>query len=516
MRRRAGAVNSMQVRPAAKEINVSQPVDGHHSNFDLRALAGRAMRDAGFMPDVPPDVTREARLAAEAEPSLEAGPNGVRDLRSWLWSSIDNVESRDLDQIEFVQRAADDSLVVLLGIADVDAFAPKGSAVDEYAAHNTTSVYAGVATFPMLPDELSSDATSLLPGTDKLAVVMGLSIAPDGSVHLSEIGRALVRNHAKLDYESVGAWLEGDTDVPTSIASVPGLEEQLRLQDEAAQRLRALRQRKGALNFDTIEARPVTVNGRVVDLAVVSKNRARDLIESFMVAANSVVAEFLESKGSLSIQRVVRMPQRWDRIVEVAAELGEKLPSEPDGRALNEFLTRRKKADALHFPELSLAVVKLLGAGEYAVVKPGALPEGHFGLAAADYAHSTAPNRRYPDLVTQRLLKAAIAGAPSPYAEAELEAVVGRCTERESAARKVERLLRKAVAARLLSERIGQVFDAIVTGASEKGTWVRLLQPPAEGRVMRGEQGMDVGDRVRVRLVSTQPERGFIDFERAA
>ncbi len=494
---------------------MSQPADSRHSNFDLRALAGRAMRDAGFMPEVPPAVTREARRAAEVEPALEAGPNGVRDLRSWLWSSVDNVESRDLDQIEFGRREADDSLVVMLGIADVDAFALKGSAADEYAAHNTTSVYAGVATFPMLPDELSSDATSLLPGADRLAVVIGLSVAPDGSVRLTEIFRALVRNQAKLDYESVGAWLEGEADVPAPVAAVPGLEEQLRLQDQAAQRLRALRQRKGALNFDTVEARPVTIDGRVVDLALVSKNRARDLIESFMVAANSAVAEFLESRGALSIQRVVRVPQRWDRIVEVAAELGEKLPAQPDGRALNEFLTRRKKADTLHFPDLSLTVVKLLGAGEYAVVKPGAPPEGHFGLAAADYAHSTAPNRRYPDLVTQRLLKAAIAGAPAPYTEAELKAIVRRCTEREGAARKVERLLRKAVAARLLSERIGHVFDAIVTGASDKGTWVRLLQPPAEGRVLRGEQGMDVGDRVRVRLVSTQPERGFIDFERA-
>ncbi|HYY57816.1 MAG TPA: RNB domain-containing ribonuclease, partial [Pyrinomonadaceae bacterium] len=408
-----------------------------------------------------------------------------------------------------------DRIRLLIGIADVDAFVPKGSAIDRHALWNTTSIYTGVKTFPMLPEQLSNDTTSLVEDVDRLAVVVELVLDGEGEVSSKDVYRATVRNQAKLVYEQVGAWLEKSAPAPRRVSETPGLADQLRLQDEATERLRALRRRSGALNLQTIEARPVAVDGRVVDLVTTEHNRARDIIESFMVAANTEMAEFLEDEGVPSIRRVVRTPERWPRIAEIARRFGENLPDEPDSLALASFLTRRKAADPLHFPDLSLSIVKLMGPGEYTVERPGAESEGHFGLAVNDYTHSTAPNRRYADLVAQRLLKSVIARRPAPYTEAELSEIAERCTEREDAARKVERLMRKAAAAVLLGQRTGETFDAIVTGVSPKGTFVRLIAPPAEGRVMRGEHGMDVGDRVRVRLISTEPERGFIDFARA-
>ena len=461
--------------------------------IDLKARAHQAMLEAGFRPDFPAEVLREVQLLKQGAPKGNGPP--VRDLRSLLWSSIDNDSSRDLDQVEYVEKLPGGATRLLVGIADVDASVPKGSATDRQAAAETTSVYAGVTTFPMLPGELSTDLTSLLDAQDRVAIVIEMHILDSGDVEGHEVYPARLRNRAKLAYSSTGAWLEGRAPMPPAVASVPGMEAQLRLQQETSEKLRGLRKQHGALTFGSVEATPVVENGEVKDLTVHPHNVAEDIIESFMVAANVAMARYLKEKGSLSIRRVVRTPKRWDRIQAIAAQFGVKLPSAPDPRALSEFLDQRKAADPLHFPDLSLSVVKLLGPGEYIVEPPGAEHEGHFGLAVADYTHSTAPNRRYADLVTQRLLKAATAGGPGPYGEADLSQIAAHCTEREDAARKVERLMRKVAAACLLSRRIGEVFDGVITGASPKGTYVRLLKFPAEGRVVRGAQGIDVGDR---------------------
>ena len=478
---------------------------------DLRPFAHRALINAGFEPDFPSEALREAEIAREEFSDNEPE---IRDLRALLWSSIDNVESRDLDQVEWAEKLPNGDIRLLIGIADVDALVPKNSAVDAHAAINTTSVYTGVETFPMLPLDLSADATSLLPDVDRLAIVTALRISPAGSVAREEVFRARVRNHAKLAYEEVGAWLEDrSTPAPELCAQIPGLQAQLEIQSEASQFLREARVKSGTLNFETMEARPVVENGRVTNLTLVAQNRARDLIESFMVAANGAIADFLRSHLSLSIGRVVREPDRWPRIVEIARKLGDDLPEKPDAFALSGFLERRKKADRAHFADVSLSVVKLLGPGQYEVEKPDAARVGHFGLSVRDYTHSTAPNRRYVDLIIQRLVKACLSHAPAPYSEAELEAIATRCMTMENAANKVERLMRKVAAASLLESRIGETFEAIVTGASPKGTFVRLLSLPAEGRVMRGIEGLDVGEKTRVRLIGVEAARGFIDFE---
>jgi exoribonuclease-2 len=466
------------------------------------------MTEHGFLPDFPAEVRREVE-ALQASP-----PAGIKDLRGRLWSSIDNRESRDLDQIEVAERLPYDQIRVFVAVADVDRMVEKDSATDTHAGHSTTSVYAGPFVFPMLPERLSTDLTSLNPGQDRGAVVIEMDVGPAGAVVRHDVYRALVRSRAKLAYDAVGAWLEGGTEVPPELAAVDGLEEQVRLQDQAAQRLRALRRRHGLLDLETIEARPVIAGGKVIDLEVPTQDRARDIIENLMIAANVAMARFLKSRRVASLRRVVRTPKRWDRIVALAAELGETLPAEPDPRALAGFLARRKAADPEHHPDLSLAVVKLLGPGEYVLERRhGRAPNGHFGLAVAEYAHSTAPNRRYADLVTQRLVKATLDGGAPEYSDDALAAIAARCTEREDAARKVERTVRKSVAAALIRDRTGDRFTAIVTGASSKGTYVRVLRPPIEGRVVRGERGLDVGDTVRVKLIGADPERGFIDFE---
>ncbi|HWW02958.1 MAG TPA: RNB domain-containing ribonuclease [Candidatus Acidoferrum sp.] len=480
--------------------------------FDIRARAHQAMLEAGFHPDFPPEVLREAQTAKQG-PAKNGGP-AVRDLRSLLWSSIDNDTSRDLDQVEYVEPLPDGGIRLLVGIADVDSAVRQGSATDRRAAEETTSVYTGVATFPMLPGEFSTELTSLLDAQDRVSVVIELRIAASGEAAAHEAYPAWLRNQAKLAYSTTGAWLEGRGPIPPAVASVPGMEAQLRLQLETSQKLRGIRKQHGALTFGSVEATPVVENGEVKDLTVSHHNVAEDIIESFMVAANVAMAELLKEKGSLSIRRVVRTPQRWDRIQAIAAQFGAKLPMTPDPRALSAFLDQRRVADPVHFPDLSLAVVKLLGPGEYIVEPPGGEHEGHFGLAAHDYTHSTAPNRRFADLVTQRLLKATAGQGAAPYSESELSAIAAHCTEREDAARKVERLMRKVCAASLLSRRIGEVFDGIITGASPKGTYVRLATFPAEGRVIRGAQGIDVGDKVRVRLASVEIPQGFIDFEK--
>lgn len=487
--------------------------NSHSNTLDLFAIAHQSMIEAGFTPDFSTAVKLEAANLAKRSPEL-AIP-GVKDLRELLWSSIDDAKTRDLDQVEYAESLSTGDTRLLIGIADVDAFVRKGSATDAHAGENCTSVYAGVKTFPMLPEQLSTDLTSLVADEDRLAVVTEMVVAPDGAVENTNFYRAIIRNHAKLSYESVGDWLDGKTGVPERIQQGPGLEAQIRLQHETAERLGEFRRKKGAIELGTIQATPVVDDqGKVKELRVIEQNSARDLIANFMIAANVEMAEFLETKGGPSLRRVVRTPKYWSRIVEIAAELGEKLPAKPDSRSLAEFLARRKKADPLHFPDLSLAVVKSLGPGEYTVQVPGEDGEGHFGLAVQDYTHSTAPNRRYADVVTQRLVKAALTNRPSPYNVGELKRIAEQCTDREDAARKVERKMRKVAAAVLLKDRIGEEFEAIVTGATEKGTFARLLMPPVDGRVMRGERGLRVGDKVKVRLLSADPERGFIDFAR--
>ncbi len=468
------------------------------------------MLDAGFTPDFPAAVSREVQTAKPPIPSNGA----VRDLRALLWSSIDNDSSKDLDQVEYAEKLPDGAVRLLIGIADVDATVSKNSATDTYASGEATSVYTGMAIFPMLPAELSTDMTSLRDAQDRLSIVIELHVLESGEIKDYEVYPAWLRNRAKLAYHSTGDWLQGRGPIPPAVAAVPGMDAQLRLQLETSNRLGALRSQTGTLKLASIEVTPVVQNGEVKDIAVNRRTVADDIIENFMVAANVAMARYLREKHALCLRRVVRTPKHWDGIQFIASKFGVKLPATPDPRALSAFLDQRHAADPVHFPDLSLSVVKLLGPGEYIVETPGAEREGHFGLAANDYTHSTAPNRRYADLVTQRLLKATSTGAPPPYSETDLRAIAAHCTEREDAAKKVERLMRKVAAACLLSSRTGEVFDGLVTGVSPKGTYVRILKMPAEGRVVRGAQGLHVGDSVRVRLASVEVSKGFIDFTR--
>jgi exoribonuclease-2 len=483
----------------------------NHVNVDLAAIARQEMIERGFSPDFPPEVARQLE-------TIHVSPaGGLRDLTALLWSSIDNDDSRDLDQIEWAERVPG-GIRVLVGIADVDSAVAKGTPIDAHACRETTTVYAGVRTFPMLPERLSTDLTSLSETGDRAAIVIEMTVAVDGSVGPSGTGGSIyparVRNHAQLTYNGVGPWLEGHGSAPPKVAASAELAAQLRLQDEAAQALREARHKLGALTFDRLEAQPVVVEGQVRDLVANTHNRAAQLIEDFMIAANEVMARTLRAAGVSSLRRVVKDPERWPRIVELAESHGDRLPPEPDAAALNELLMRRKQADPLHFADVSLAVLKLMGPGEYAVMRPGETGLGHFALAAQDYTHSTAPNRRFADLVTQRLLKAL--GGPPPYSDDELDAIARNCTLKEDAARKVQRDMNKRMAAVALASRVGQTFAAMVTGVTPKGVFVRSLDPPVEGRLMRGEQGVDVGDRLRVKLLATDPARGFIDFGRVS
>jgi len=480
-----------------------------HDRQDLVRIADRAMRERGLEPEFSRDV--DAELGRIPGPARDAA---ARDLRGLLWCSIDNDDSRDLDQLSVAELLPDGSTRLLVAIADVDALVPLRSAIDRHAAMNTTSVYTAARIYPMLPERLSTDLTSLVQDEDRLAVVVELVVTAKGELDGSEIYRATVRNRAKLAYDSVSAWLDGEAPAPAPLAAIAGLEQNLRWQDAAAQQLRAVRHQQGALDLETIEAKAVFAGDELRDLEQPQKNRARQLIEDLMIAVNGVTARFLDQHKLPSLRRVLRSPERWARIVEVARALGEPLPEEPDAGELEAFLRRRRKADPLRFPDLSLTIVKLMGSGEYALDLPGQEPAGHFGLAVRDYTHSTAPNRRYPDVVTQRLVKAALAGAPVPYTLAELGELARHCTDQEDDATKIERQVRKSAAALLLEQRVGQRFDGIVTGASEKGTWVRLFQPPVEGKLEHGAEGLDVGDRVRVKLIRTDVERGFIDFAR--
>ncbi|HSP35244.1 MAG TPA: RNB domain-containing ribonuclease [Thermoanaerobaculia bacterium] len=481
----------------------------HHDADFLADVAKQAMVDRGLEPDYPPDALKQ--LASIASPAKE---NGLEDLRELAWCSIDNDDSRDLDQLTWAEQKGNVSRV-LVAVADVDAVVKKDTPLDGHAHTNTTSVYTAAKIFAMLPEKLSTNLTSLNENEERIAVIFEMMVDDGGNVTDSRVYRALVRNQAKLAYDAVAQWLDGKGAAPANIAKVRGLEETLRLQDRVADKMRSLRHEHGALDLETIEAKAIMSDGKIVDLRQDARNNARMLIEDFMIASNGVSARFLEQRKFSSIRRVVRSPERWDRIEKIASDLGERLPADPDAPALEAFLVRQRKKDPTHFPDLSLAVVKAMGPGEYVLEKPGEQPIGHFGLAVKDYAHSTAPNRRYPDIITHRLLKAAMANGKTPYNDAELASLAEHCTRQEDAANKVERQVRKSAAALLLQDRVGEKFDAIVTGASAKGTWVRIMKPPVEGKVVHGEEGLDIGEKTRVKLVHADPERGFIDFVRA-
>ncbi len=477
----------------------------------LQRIARRAMLERGLLPDFSPQVIAE--LGGIHELTIK-DETSIRDLRDLLWCSIDNDDSRDLDQLTVAESMAGGAVKILVAIADVDAIVKNRSALDEHARHNTTSVYTAAEIFPMLPEKLSTDITSLSFESDRFAVVVEMTVAIDGSLQNSDIYRALVRNHAKLAYNSVAEWLDGTGPMPKEIGMVAGLDVNIRLQDGTAQKMKALRYVHGALNFETIEARPVFDNDEITRLDVERKNRAKDIIEDFMIAANGVTARYLAAKRYPSLRRIVRTPKNWNRIVQLALERSFTLPEKPDSKLLEQFLNSEQAADPIRFPDLCLSVIKLMGPGEYIVELPDDTAIGHFGLAVKDYSHSTAPNRRYPDLLTQRMLKSAMTGERQPYTNDELETLAAHCTEEEDAAKKVERQVEKSAAAMLLESRIKEQFDAIVTGASAKGTWVRLLHPPVEGRLVNGFEGMEVGHRLRVELVHTDVDRGYIDFKK--
>src|ERR1700736_2774821 len=481
--------------------------------IDLKAAAEKIMIENGFEPEFPPQVQQELEELKAHPPTIAPSPT-IRDLRGLLLSSIDNDTSRDLDQAEVAERLPDGGTKILVAIADVDAFVSKNSAIDVHAAKETTTVYTGVRNFPMLPEQLSTKTTSLLDTDDKLSIVIEFVVCEDGSVDSSGVYQAIVRNKAQLTYNAVGAWLENKSGTPDKVAASTELQSQLKLQDEIAQALKNVRHRHGALNIETIEVSPVVLNDKVVDVVKQEKNRATELIEDFMIAANEVVARMLEANNVSSIRRVVKTPERWGRIVELAAKQGEQLPTDPDSKALNEFLVKRKAADPDHFADLSLAVIKLMGPGEYVLERPGDPEQGHFGLAVQDYTHSTAPNRRFADLVTQRLIKAVLANQPAPYSDDELAAIALNCTLKEDAARRVERKMSKRIAAVSISGRIGETFDAVVTGVTSHGTFVRVLKPAVEGLLTQGQQRADVGDKLHVKLTGTDIQRGYIDFVR--
>lgn len=479
-------------------------------DVDLHRIARDVMRARGFNPQFSTEVQAQVSQISQRVP-VEID-HQIRDLRNLPWSSIDNDDSRDLDQVEVADQISPSETKVLVGIADVDAFVHKNSAIDRHAAREATTVYAGIEMFPMLPEKLSTGLSSLLPGADKLCVVIEFTAGDDGEIKSSSVYRALVRNQAQLAYSSVGAWLQGTGAVPQKVNDSPELQQQIQLQDRIAGCLRDQRYKHGALNLESTEVRPVLSQGEVVGIADQERNRASGLIEELMIAANESVARLLEAKKVSSIRRVVKTPERWSRIVELAAQHGGHLPEEPDSKALNDFLMQRKAADPDHFADVSLTVIKLMGPGEYVLERPGDPDIGHFGLAVQDYTHSTAPNRRFADIVTQRLVKAVLANQPSPYSDSELTAIAANCTLRQDAARKVERDMSKRIAAVAMRNRIGETFNAIVTGANEHGVFVRVLRPHIEGMLVRGQTGLDVGDRLRAKLVNTDAYRGYIDF----
>lgn len=484
-----------------------------HHRADLVRIAIQAMIERGLEPIFSSAALRQLNAITGA---CQADAPDIRDLRHLPWCSIDNDDSLDLDQLTACEPLPDQAVKIWVAIADVDAVVEKGSPIDEHARVNTTSVYTSSTIFPMLPERLSTDLTSLNLNEDRLAIVTEMTIGADAAIGHTSVYRAHVRNKAKLAYDAVSAWIESEGPQPKALQAMPEMAEQVRIQDEVAQRLRKQRHAQGSLELETFQPRAVFEGERVVDIRQQAHNRARQLIEEFMIAVNTCSAHFLASHGGASLRRVVRSPERWLRIVALAQKYGEVLPTTPDSRALEAFLARQHKADPVRFPDLSLVVVKLMGAGEYVVEQTHAAPAGHFGLALRDYTHSTAPNRRYPDLITLRMIKSLLKGDKSPYSADELSRLAVHCTNQEDAARKVERRVRKSEAALYLESRIGQVFDAIVTGQTDSGTWVRTFTPPAEGMLVGQVPEMDVGHQLRVRLSDTNVERGFIDFVMAS
>ncbi|MCX6112653.1 MAG: RNB domain-containing ribonuclease [Proteobacteria bacterium] len=483
---------------------------GNQRSF-LKDIARQAMREHGLLPDFSPEVLKEL---SSIDGSLDITDKPERDLRQLLWCSIDNDDSLDLDQLTVAEKTPDGIIKIYVAVADVESLVKKGSAIDDHARQNTTSIYTDGEIFPMLPQQLSNDLTSLNYEKDRSVMIAEMTIDADGRVKSSDIYRALVCNHAKLAYNSVADWLEAKGPMPDAVAKVKGLDANIKLQDQVAQLLRKNRHEVGALDFETIHARSIFDEDMIKYLEEDRKNRAKELIEDFMIAANGATVQYLKAKGLLSFRRIVRSPQRWERIVEVvSSKYNYKLPSKPDAKSLALFLYKQKKSDPIGFPDLSLTIIKLIGKGEYVVEFPGEKAIGHFGLAVRDYTHSTAPNRRYPDLITQRILKAALKGTTAPYKPEELTALANLCTEKEDDATKVERRVAKSAAALLLSSRIGQTFDAICTGAADKGTWVRIFNPPVEGKLIRGFKGIDVGNKLRVKLIRTDAKNGYIDFE---
>jgi exoribonuclease-2 len=469
------------------------------------------MRENGLEPGFPPEALAELKVI-ESNAAKNDLPESLTDLRDLLWSSIDNARSRDLDQIEFAERLPGGDIRILIGIADVDHLVKKDSAIDRHAASNTVTIYTETEIFPMLPERLSTGLTSLNEGEDRMAIVVELIVKENGDVPGNNVFRALVQNKAKLDYESVGDWLDDNNAVPEKIASIESLKDQILLQKTASDRLHRFRVEKGALEFESIESSAEMENGEVRAIVSVQENSSRKLIENFMVAANVEMAEFLDRHQRPSLRRVVTTPKHWAGIREIASKLGTELPKHPNAQALAEFLTERRKVDPEHFPDLSLSIIKLIGSGEYVVQIPGEAGDGHFGLGVRDYAHSTAPNRRYPDIVVQRLVKAAIDGDAAPYSKDELIKIADHCNLQESAARKVERKMRKIVAATVMKRHIGDSYKAIVTGVTDRGTFARIVRPPVDGRIVRGERGLKIGQKVNVKLLDANPVNGFIDF----
>ncbi len=476
---------------------------------DLTELAKKAMLEYQFLPEFPITVEQEVnQIPSPVIPTSDS----VQDLRDKLWFSIDHYDTRDIDQLTYAEPLSDGQVKLYIAIADVDSLVKKNSAIDHYAEHNATSIYTPTKTFFMLPEKLSTQFTSLNEREDRMAIVIEVIITPNGAIEQHRLYPAYVRNQAKLTYSHVTTWLDNQGSIPIRVSKIAGLEEQIKFQDKIAHQLKAYRVQQGALILDKIEPYVIFMNGQIVGLQVSERNRAWDLIENFMVIANTAAARFSRDHHLPLLRRVIRTPKRWDRLLEIAKKYGEILPEQPNAKALDLFLLKRRLIDPLHFAELSLIVIKLLGNGEYVAEHPEENPMEYFGLALRDYVHATAPNRRYSDLIIQRLLKAGLQNQSSPYLSQELEALAKHCTEKEDKATKVERKMRKSAAALLLSSKLNQTFDAIVTGASLEDRWVRIFDPPIEGKVIQGYENIDVGDRIQVKLVSVNVEQGFIDF----
>ena len=480
-----------------------------YTRSDLSRIAVIVMKEKGLEPDFSKEI--HDQLSEINSPGIDDDPK-IQDLTHLLWCSLDNDDSRDLDQLTTCTEISNGSYKIFIAIADVDVLIKKNTPIDEHAQLNTASVYTSARIFPMLPEKLSTNLTSLNFNEPRLALVTEIVIGSTGDVQGSTIYRAKVLNKAKLAYDAVSDWIIGNSPVPLAISSVPGMDLQITNQDQIAQKLRAKRHEAGSLQLEIFQPKAIFEGERIIGIAEQEHNRGRQLIEEFMIATNESTAHFLQKKGIPSLRRIVRSPDRWLRIVELAKQYGEALPNDPDSKALSEFLAKRHLADPLRFPDLSLIVVKLMGPGEYVLERPGADPIGHFGLAVQDYMHSTAPNRRYPDLITLRMLKHAIANQPSPYDNQELYSLAVHCTTQEDAIRKVERRVRKSEAALFLEPYIGKDFDGVITGITPNYGWVRIFNPPAEGMLLKLPRDAAIGNKLRVKLVSTDVELGHINF----